>query len=63
MPTPDRLILTPAEVRTLLRCAREHVYALLECGALRGTRRGNRWWVPRQAVEEYLARVGREAGR
>ena len=51
----DYVLLSPAEVGTLLNLGTEEVVALVETGELRGLRIAGHWRVPLKSVAELLA--------
>ena len=60
--TPERRLLHPvAEVAQLLGVSRSTVYDLLREGELDGVRLGARTMIPRDSLDEYVARLPRWA--
>ena len=57
----DKLLLTPEEASEVLGIGRTKVYALIADGDLLSVRIGNSRRVPRDAVDEFIARLEDEA--
>jgi excisionase family DNA binding protein len=57
----DKLLLTPEEAAEVLGIGRTKVYALISDGDLLSVRIGNSRRVPRDAVDEFIARLEDEA--
>ena len=57
----DKLLLTPEEAAEVLGIGRTKVYALIADGDLLSVRIGNSRRVPRDAVDEFIARLEDEA--
>jgi len=49
-------LLEPSQVARVLRYSVNHIYRLIDEGRLMAFKRGGRWFIPRQSVEEYLRR-------
>ena len=57
----EKLLLTPEEVAEVLGIGRTKVYALIATGELLSVSIGKSRRVPRDAVDEYIARLEDEA--
>ncbi len=57
----NKLLLTPEEAAEVLGIGRTKVYALMATGELLSVRIGKSRRVPRDAVDEYIARLEEEA--
>lgn len=57
--TPLRATLTPSEFADEFRISRNTVGRLLNEGEIPAIRLGRRWFIPRAAVDSWLATAGR----
>lgn len=55
---PEKLVLTVAEARQILRIGKSTAYAAVRNGELRAFRIGRRWLVPASAVQRLLDSQG-----
>jgi len=49
-------LLEVRQVAQILNYSVSHIYRLIDEGRILAVRRGGRWFIPRQSVEEYLRR-------
>jgi len=61
-PLSEVKFLTVAEVATVMRVSKMTVYRLVHSGELPAIRVGRSFWVPEQAVHDYLREAYIEAG-
>lgn len=51
----DKKLLTPSEARKLLGLQTATVYMLLETGEIPAFKRGNRWKIPMESIDEWIS--------
>lgn len=59
----ERLIVTPNEARVMLRISTAEMYRLLKDGIIPSFRRGNRWFIVKADLMQYINNLSKKERR